>query len=340
MPAQRRKFTYRERTIHCEFPGCTDKFSTHSGLKRHLVSHLKFSTNSSQPSHHDLEPSARLTVGPTGSSSFQPPRTPSPLDQAALSNNDAAPIDDATPIDDTPPIDDATPSTNDSEDTAPTSHPSQTPLRVFTHPYLDGPSYPLTKSRLMLMHVLIIGTPCDASGNFLEPHVPRPPPVAVDGYKPFKDRAEFELADFLYREVQLSGKKLDKLMDLLAAYYGSDKPPPFANHQDLHNAIDAITVGEVPWQSLTVSYTGPKPVGNAPQWMDDEYTVWYRCPRQLLINQIGNRSFADEMDWAPKRVYRRGLKREYKDFMSGDWAWEEAVSMNANLNEIQMLKPT
>ncbi len=177
----------------------------------------------------------------------------------------------------------------------------------------------------MLIHISNAGTPCDAHGNYLEPHAPRPPPVALNGYAPFKDRTEFELADFLFREAQLSGKKLDKLMELLAAYYGNEKPPPFANHRDLYNAIDVISVGEVPWQSFTISYSGPKPSQNVPQWMEDEYTVWYRCPRLLLLNQIGNTSFASEMDWAPKRVYRRGLKREYKDFMSGDWAWEEAV---------------
>ncbi len=115
-------------------------------------------------------------------------------------------------------------------------------------------------------------------------------------------------------------------MELLAAYYGEEKPPPFANHQDLRNAIDAIPVGDVPWQTFSVTYEGPKPSQNVPQWMEEEYVVWYRCPRQLLINQLGNRSFVREMDWAPKRVYQRGLKREYKDFMSGDWAWQEAVS--------------
>ena len=103
------------------------------------------------------------------------------------------------------------------------------------------------------------------------------------------------------------------------------KPPPFANHDDPHNAIDSIETGEVPWQSFTVSYAGPKPAQDVPQWMDQEYTVWYRCPRQILTQQLGNPRFAKEMDWAPKRVYRKGLKREYQDFMSGNWAWQEAV---------------
>lgn len=115
-------------------------------------------------------------------------------------------------------------------------------------------------------------------------------------------------------------------MELLAAYYGKEKPPPFVNHQDLQNAIDSIPMGEVPWETFSISYEGPKPAGNIPPWMEQEYTFWYRCPRQLLINQLSDRSFAKEMDWASKRVYRRGLKREYKDFMSGDWAWQEAVS--------------
>lgn len=99
----------------------------------------------------------------------------------------------------------------------------------------------------------------------------------------------------------------------------------------MYNAIDSISVGEVPWQAFTVSYTGPKPVQDVPSWMEAEYTVWFRCPHDLLLNQLSDRSFAEEMDWAPKRVYRRGLKREYRDFMSGDWAWEEAVSPHCSL---------
>lgn len=118
-------------------------------------------------------------------------------------------------------------------------------------------------------------------------------------------------------------------MDLLAAYYGDKgKPPPFANTRDLQNAIDSIETGDVPWQSFNISYSGPKPDGDTPAWMNEEYTVWYRCPQQLLINQLGDRSLGKEMDWAPKRVYRRGLKREYGNFMTGNWAWEEAVSVH------------
>lgn len=64
-------------------------------------------------------------------------------------------------------------------------------------------------------------------------------------------------------------------MELLAAQYGDDQPPPFANHNDLYNLIDSISVGEVPWQCCSVSYSGPKPAENVPSWMEAEYTVWY-----------------------------------------------------------------
>lgn len=82
-------------------------------------------------------------------------------------------------------------------------------------------------------------------------------------------------------------------MELLAAHYGNDKPPPFANHQDMYNAIDSISVWEVPWQAFTVSHTGPKPVQDVLSWMEAEYTVWFRCPRELLGNQLSDRSFAE-----------------------------------------------
>ncbi|KAI0083393.1 hypothetical protein BDY19DRAFT_978759 [Irpex rosettiformis] len=300
MPAQRRKITYRPRNIPCTSPGCLLKFSTVSGLKRHLNTHTTPGSHSRPGSPHQLDnlddgihtPPPQLNTPGLSVLGESTPRSPSLVPPLASQSSTVEDTRQHEHLDDIP--------NHANHDTS-----SETSPHILKHPYLDG-------------------TPCDADGYDLEPTNPRPVHEPVADYKPFNNRTEFELADFFYREAQLSGKKLDKLMDLLAAYYGDDIPPPFANSHDLHNAIDAISAGEVPWQSFTISYSGTKPAANVPQWMEDEYTVWYRCPRQLLINQIGNRSFAQEMDWAPKRVYRRGLKREYEDFMSGNWAWEEA----------------
>lgn len=158
--------------------------------------------------------------------------------------------------------------------------------------------------------------PCDENGNNLNPPTQRPPlsTSSSTNWHPFEDQSHFELADFLHREEQMPGSKIDRLMHILASYYtNSGQPPPFADHNDLYNAIDAIPFGEVAWQSFSVAYNGEKPTGRIPTWMNEDYTVWFRRPRETLRNQLANQDFAAEMDWAPKRVFGRGLKRQYKD---------------------------
>jgi hypothetical protein len=46
----------------------------------------------------------------------------------------------------------------------------------------------------------------------------------------------------------------------------------------------------------------------------------------VLHNQLGNRDYAHEMDFAPKDVRDQDSKRRYSDFISGNWAWRQAVS--------------
>ncbi|KAJ7065172.1 hypothetical protein C8F01DRAFT_1366212 [Mycena amicta] len=173
-------------------------------------------------------------------------------------------------------------------------------------------------------HPIIDGAPCDAEGYELPPGSP-PPPLPEqdpDDYTPFRDQVEFEFADFLYTDVEMPGKKVSRLAELLAAMYQQD--PPFANHDDLLDTIDAIPHGDVPWETFSVKYNGPFPQkGATPSWMLETYEVWFRSPLAVFERQIGNPDFKDEIDWAPKRVYKDG-KRQYMDFFSGNWVWEQA----------------
>lgn len=123
----------------------------------------------------------------------------------------------------------------------------------------------------------------------------------------------------------MSGGKIDELMQLWACTLPEDLDPPFANHHHLYDTIDASSQGEVPWQSFSVTYNGDIPNGAMPSWMVREYDVWFRDPRQVLRNQIGNPDFSGAYDHTPKRVFLANGQRQYKDFMSGDWAWNQAV---------------
>jgi Plavaka transposase len=176
-------------------------------------------------------------------------------------------------------------------------------------------------------HPLLDGTPCDIHGYDLPPGSAPPPPDErpMNDYSPYATRAEFEFAEFIFAEEQMSGAKLDKHLNNLAALY-PDSPPPFANHEEMYSVIDATKEGDIPWQSFSVSYNGDLPDdGNAPPWMTAQYDVWYRDPLLSMEQQIGNPSFAEEIDFAPKRIFDKDNKRQYTDLMSGNWAWGQAV---------------
>jgi hypothetical protein len=112
-------------------------------------------------------------------------------------------------------------------------------------------------------------------------------------------------------------------MELLAAMY-PDSEPPYADVKEMYNQIDKIKFGDAPWKSFEVVYSGTIE-DNPPAWKTATYEVWHRDPLCVMENQISNPSFATEIDYAPKQVYKDG-KRQYTDLMSGNWAWGQAVS--------------
>ncbi|KAI0669170.1 hypothetical protein C8Q78DRAFT_978303 [Trametes maxima] len=283
-----KKFRFRPRTLPCPFAskGCTRLFSDHSGLTRH-VNATHRPPPPSAPGHPQRY--AAVSTGPDSSGDVAPSfasREPSPELGSTTSTPELAPspMDPATAYDDCPP-------------------------RVEYHPLLNG-------------------RPCDRDGNFLPPNTPPSPLPSTQedtqGHGPFDSRTQFEIADFLYRRAQMSGSKIDELMELWACTLPEGQDPPFASHEHLYATLDAIKQGDVPWQTFSVSYNGPVPEGAMPSWMVREYDVWFRDPRLILREQYSNPDFANDIDWAPKRLILPSGKRQYRDFMSGDWAWNEA----------------
>jgi len=132
----------------------------------------------------------------------------------------------------------------------------------------------------------------------------------------------------------MAGKKVSELMDIWAAHQltrdDSDSDfepdPPFANAQDLYNKIDSTDIGAAPWQAFSVQFNAEAEEGSGlPSWKTKPYEVWFRDPLKIAEAHIGNKDFAREMDYSPKRVFSRAGRRQYSDFMSGNWAWDQAV---------------
>ncbi|KAF9641814.1 hypothetical protein BDM02DRAFT_3075076, partial [Thelephora ganbajun] len=60
----------------------------------------------------------------------------------------------------------------------------------------------------------------------------------------------------------------------------------FQNHQEMLAMIDAVNLGDVPWQSFTAKYLGNVPPENPPDWMLHEYTVFFWDPLSVIWRMI------------------------------------------------------
>jgi hypothetical protein len=125
----------------------------------------------------------------------------------------------------------------------------------------------------------------------------------------------------------MSAPDINVLLDLWAAkLIQHGDYPPFADAKDLYQTIDAIPLGDTPWESFTAKYQGEQPETEVPPWMDATYDVWYRDPLAVVCNLLGNPDFNGEFDYTPFREFEPGGERRLQDFFSGSWVWSQAVS--------------
>jgi hypothetical protein len=148
------------------------------------------------------------------------------------------------------------------------------------------------------------------------------------------------MAEFLYCRTQMSASNIDTLLDLWAStLLKHDDTPPFANHSDLYDTIDSTPIGDVPWQSFSLKYDGELPDSAVPQWMTEEYEVWFRDPHLIAKNMVGNPDYKNGVDTAPVQIFDSNGDRTYQNFMSGDWASEEAVSFKPLYSHLVNSRP-
>jgi len=174
------------------------------------------------------------------------------------------------------------------------------------------------------------GQICDEDGDNVPLNTPPPPQETNNGpddWTPYSSRLDFEMADFLYRRNQMSGPDIDVLLNLWAASLAPhNDTPPFNNHERMYETIDATSLGDVAWQSFSLKYNGELAGDNIPAWMTDEHEVWFRYPRELVQNLLSNPDFDGEFDYSPLQEYDTAGNHRFQNFMSGDWAWKQAVS--------------
>ncbi|KAJ7440651.1 hypothetical protein B0H11DRAFT_2292790 [Mycena galericulata] len=189
-----------------------------------------------------------------------------------------------------------TPSNNDPEPELPRAH------KIF-HPFLNA-------------------QPCDENGVPL-PEGAHPPPRTArksDDWAPYDDQVQFELADFLFRKVQMSSKNIDQLLETWAlSIMKHDDLGPFHDYKHIYETIDATAVGDAPWKCFQTEPLDTSPT--APSWARQQYEVWYRDPDVVISNMLDNPDFNGAFDTTPYVYVDAGGKRRWSDFMSANFAW-------------------
>lgn len=178
------------------------------------------------------------------------------------------------------------------------------------------------------------GRPCDEHGDYLPEGTPPPPrvqPPSTDWF-PYGSSNKFRTAEWVYKKSQISQPRINELLELWAETVDNPDKVPFENAEDLLRHIDETVVGDLNWQSFNMRYTGPKPATKVPKWMDGTYDVWFRDPHRIAQLMLANPDFDKEIDYAVLRQYEREApnERRLQDFMSAEWACEQAVQISCS----------
>lgn len=195
------------------------------------------------------------------------------------------------------------------------------------------------------LYLHCIGKPCDENGHYLPKGSPPPPrpAQAADGWTPFADRIQFKLADFLYRQEEMSQGNINHLLKLWAlSLMQRGSLGSFDSYKHIYDTIDAIEEGnyfilsrsclthvqrnpdDAPWKCFRALFDEPIKE-NAPNWKKHEYDVWYRDPEVVARNMRANPDFAMEFDSAPYVELDAEGGQRWSDFMSGNFAWRQPV---------------
>ena len=126
----------------------------------------------------------------------------------------------------------------------------------------------------------------------------------------------------------MSAGDINFLLNLWAASLAiHDSGPPFSTAAHLYDTIDSTLLGDTAWESFSLQYNGTLPESNVPSWMRAEFDVWFRDPRDLVHNLLSNPDFKAEFDYAPFQEHTGDGRHRFQDFMSANWAWNQAVGL-------------
>ncbi|KAF8119235.1 hypothetical protein EV363DRAFT_1463400 [Boletus edulis] len=154
-----------------------------------------------------------------------------------------------------------------------------------------------------------------------------------DTYAPFRDAEEWELAEWLIKNVNQQGME-----DFLKLPITRNRTQPSYHSKYLFmKAIDQLPTGPE-WSCELIQVHGDavldEPMGNVEADGEDdaeELELWLRDPVACIRELISNPTFKDDIAYAPEKVYAdpQGQTRRYDEMWTGDWWWETQRRMPA-----------
>ncbi|KAF7971583.1 hypothetical protein HWV62_20746 [Athelia sp. TMB] len=348
----------------CHAPGCTRTFKNTSGLTQHLnkfhpdvqselpteslagpasIGQISIVLGSDSEDYDDSDDNSawQFDHGSNhGSHSPSECNTDGPGPSTQSSRNQRTTVEDVEDVDDS-----RMHSPSRSSPPSPTlSHNAPSPVRSGQQPTveeIEDEDAPMSggsrgnRETSKRYHPMLDARICDEAGNWIPANSPIPSrrdPLNTD-WGSFESRTHFELAEFLYKKNQMSAGDIDTLLKLWSDHASTTGgTAPFDNHKDLYTQIDSIPVGDVPWESFKLSYSGERPrhPEDVPAWMNDEHIAWFRNPHTLIKNLLANPDFKDEFDYSPYQEHDDEGVHRYQHFMSGNWAWRQADIISAD----------
>ncbi|KAF4578381.1 hypothetical protein EYR36_000188 [Pleurotus pulmonarius] len=279
--------------LYCDYDGCSARFKSYRGRTYHVRS--------------------KHTIGNTIQDTVRVPSPTHDLPPPPIIIPDAENLSDGAVY----PSDDSESTTSDEE-----------PFEM--GPDLPAHPVPPADSANRTYHPYLMGTPCDLDGNPLPPGVPPIPKQAPkdNDWAPFAHRQQFEIADLVFRKVEMSAGSIDELFSIwgLPAHDPLDALDchvPFKDHNDMYDGIDSSTLGDAPWQCFQVS--GDAGPDDPRQWKQKIYDVWYRDPDVVLQNMLDNPDFDGEFDYSPYVELDDQGQRRWHNFMSANFAWRHST---------------
>ncbi|KAF8868620.1 hypothetical protein CPB85DRAFT_1554794 [Mucidula mucida] len=116
-------------------------------------------------------------------------------------------------------------------------------------------------------------------------------------------------------------------------------PPPPSSHDPKILHVPQMTFGRLKTESRSTRRSALFEDAGTPVHIDTLMQIWLLCmisrrtriakdlnttidaSSLVLLNQLRNPDFKDEMDFSAKRMFDKSNRCSYKDFMSGNWAW-------------------